>query len=93
MLHPCVDGRRATRLSKVYGIGLKGKYIATVRVLQKRYDEARELGADGLLLCQAVEDRRGASWSIASLAAAEAAGGHSARAARLWGAAASRRET
>ena len=33
--------------------------LATVRVLQERYDEARDLGAEGLLLCQAAEDRRG----------------------------------
>lgn len=61
--------------------------LATVRILQERYDEARELGAEGLLLCQDVEDRRGASWSLESLAVADAAGGHSTRAARLWGAA------
>jgi protein kinase-like protein len=61
--------------------------LATIRVLQERYDDVRELGAEGMLLCQEVEDRRGASWTLESLAAAEAAGGQAVRAARLWGAA------
>jgi hypothetical protein len=61
--------------------------LAIIRVLQERYDEARQLTAEGVLLCQEVEDRRGAAWCLDSLAAAEAVGGQAVRAARLWGAA------
>ena len=61
--------------------------LATIRVLQERYDEARQLSAEGMLLCQEVEDRRGAAWCLESLAAADAAAGHAVRAARLCGAA------
>ena len=59
--------------------------LATIRVLQERYDDARALCAEGLLLCQEVEDRRGAAWCLEGLADAEAAEGHAARAARLSG--------
>jgi hypothetical protein len=61
--------------------------LSTIRVLQERYGEARELGAEGMSLCQQVEDRRGAAWCLESFAAADAAGGEAIRAARLWGAA------
>ena len=61
--------------------------LATIRVLQERCDEARELGAEAMLLSQQLEDRGGAAMSLESLAAAEAAAGQAIRAARLWGAA------
>jgi hypothetical protein len=61
--------------------------LATIRVLQERYDEARQLSAEGMSLCQEVEDRRGAAWCLESLAAAAAAGGRAVHAACLWGAA------
>jgi non-specific serine/threonine protein kinase len=60
--------------------------LATIRVLQERYDDARQLSAEGMSLCQEVEDRRGAAWCLESLATADAAGGRAVRAARLWGA-------
>jgi non-specific serine/threonine protein kinase len=60
--------------------------LSTIRILQERYGEARELGVEGMLLCQEVEDRRGAAWCLEIFAAAEAAGQQAVRAARLWGA-------
>jgi hypothetical protein len=77
----------ARQAGDTFLIGIALADLAIVRVLQERHDEARELSAEGMLLCQDVEDRRGAAWCLESLAAAEAAGGQAVRAARLWGAA------
>ena len=58
-----------------------------MRVIQKRYSEAQELGIEGVLLCEEAGDRRGIALSLESLGVAQAAQGRSVRAAHLWGAA------
>jgi non-specific serine/threonine protein kinase len=82
------DAMRLARQSEdTFLIAITLANLAPIRVLQERYDEARELGVEGMLLCREVEDRRGASWFLESFAAANAAAGQAVRAARWWGAA------
>ena len=56
-----------------------------IRLIQKQHAEATAVGAEGLLLCQELADRRGAAWFLECLAAAEAAQTRFVRAVRLWG--------
>jgi hypothetical protein len=64
---------RQTGDSFIIGIALAD--LAEIRVAQKRYDEARELGIEGVLLCQEAGDRRGVAWSLETLAKAQTAQG------------------
>ena len=75
---------RKTGDSFIIGIALAD--LAEIRVAQKRYDEARQLSIEGVLLCHEAGDRRGVAWCLESLAKMQAAQGQPVRAARLWGA-------
>jgi tetratricopeptide (TPR) repeat protein len=71
-----------------WGLGILLGDLAGLRLLQGRYPDARALGREAIFLCEELGDRRGVAWSLATLATAQAAEGHSDRAARLWGASA-----
>ena len=60
--------------------------LALLRVVQRRYGEARTLCAEAIALGRQFGDRRAIAWSLGLLAGADAAEGHSLRAARLRGA-------
>ena len=81
----------ALKLSRQTGdrfiIGISLSNLAEMRVIQKRYSEAQELGIEGVLLCEEAGDRRGIALCLESLGVAQAAQGRSVRAAHLWGAA------
>jgi hypothetical protein len=62
---------RQTGDSFIIGIALAD--LAELRVAQKRYDEARELGIEGVLVFREARDRRGIAWALESLAKAQAA--------------------
>lgn len=80
---------RSVLLSRQTGdtwrIGIDLSNLAAIRVVQKRYAEARAVGAEGILLCQELADRRGIAWYLESFAAAAAAQAQFVRAVRLWG--------
>ena len=71
-----------------WGLGILLGDLAGLRLLQGRYPDALALGREAILLCDELGDRRGVAWSLGTLATAQAAEGHSDRAARLWGASA-----
>jgi hypothetical protein len=60
--------------------------LAFLRVMQHRYDDARTLVAEGIVLNQEFGDWPGIAWCLGILAAADAASGNALRAARLRGA-------
>jgi hypothetical protein len=60
--------------------------LALVRIVQRRFGDARACCAEAIALCQEWGDRRGIAWSLGLLAGADAAEGHAPRAARLRGA-------
>ena len=75
------------KLEDKWGIGIFLSNLAMIRLIQKQHAEATAVGAEGLLLCQELADRRGAAWCLECLAATEAAQARFVRAVRLWGAA------
>lgn len=60
--------------------------LVGLRVVQGRYAEANVLAAQGMVLCEDLEDPVRTAWSLDTIAAAQAAQGHPLRSARLWGA-------
>jgi non-specific serine/threonine protein kinase len=60
--------------------------LVGLRVVQGRYAEANELGAEAIALCRDIEDPVRTAWCLESIAAAQAAQGRPLRSARLWGA-------
>jgi non-specific serine/threonine protein kinase len=74
------------RAGEVWGLSILLSAAAGLRIVRKDFDEARELAAEAMSLCQELEDPRGIAWSLDVFAGLLAAGGHSMGAARLWGA-------
>jgi predicted ATPase/predicted Ser/Thr protein kinase len=60
--------------------------LASLRVMQGNYRDAKAVGAEAIKYSEALSDHRGLAWSLEPIAAAAAAEGEARRAARLWGA-------
>ncbi len=73
-------------LGEIWAMGIVMFDLALLRVVQQRHQEARALCGEAIALGRQFGDRRAIAWSLGILAGADAAEGHSARAARLRGA-------
>lgn len=62
--------------------------LVGLRIVQGRHAEANALAAEGIALCQDLEDPIRTAWSLVGIAAAHAVQGRPLNAARLWGASA-----
>jgi hypothetical protein len=70
----------------LWGIAIVLYDLALLRVVQRRYPEAKALCAEGMALGQQFGDRRAIAWFLGVLAGADAGEGRFHRAARLHGA-------
>ena len=71
---------------ELWGLGVVLFDLSLLRVVQRRYDEARALCREGITLGRQFGDRRAIAWCLGVLAGADAAEGYPLRAARLRGA-------
>jgi tetratricopeptide (TPR) repeat protein len=72
---------------EIWGLAILLSDLAALRVLEQRYGEAEVSATEALGLCRSLRDRRGAGWSLQTLAMIHTAAGRARQAAWLYGAA------
>ena len=75
------------RAGEIWGLGIGLLMAAGLRIIREDFVSARAHAAETLALNEALEDPRGIAWSLEAFAGLLGAEGHTAAAARLWGAA------